>query len=216
MPLAVGKGQCRVVAEDLHADLGHGFALGGVDLARHDGGARLIFRQGQFAQARTRSRTQKTDVIGDLEQAGGHGVDGAMAEHHGVMGGQRLELVGRGGKAHAGNGRDLFRHHLVESDGGIQTGADGGAALCQLHQLGHGLADTLDAVADLLRIAGKFLAQCDGRRILGMGAADLDDVLPGFDLHLQRMVQMMQRRDQPLLNLFRAGDMHGGGIGVVG
>ncbi len=82
--------------------------------------------------------------------------------------------------------------------------------------LGRVCLDALDAVGDLLGIAGKFLAQGERRGVLGMGAADLDDVLPGLGLVVQRVVQMLQRRDQPVLDLLRAGDVHGGGIGVVG
>ena len=91
-----------MIAENLHADHGQGFALGRVHLARHDRGAGLVFRQRQFAKAGARAGAQEADVIGDLEQRGGHRVDGAVAHHHGVMGGERLELVGRGGEFHAG------------------------------------------------------------------------------------------------------------------
>ena len=35
----------HVVAHDLHGHHGHGLALGGVDLAGHDGGAGLVFRE---------------------------------------------------------------------------------------------------------------------------------------------------------------------------
>src|SRR5690606_6770858 len=69
--LRAGERQGGVVAEHLGADLGQGFALGRVDLARHDRRAGLVFRQGQFAQTRTRAGAQEADVVGDLEQRGG-------------------------------------------------------------------------------------------------------------------------------------------------
>ena len=100
MALAAGESQRRIVAEDLNTDLSQGLALGGIDLARHDRGAGLVFRQRQLAQARARARTQQADVVGDLEQAGGDRVDGAMAEDHRVMRGQGFEFVGRGGEGH--------------------------------------------------------------------------------------------------------------------
>ena len=38
------------------------------------------------------------------------------AEHHGVVGGQRLELVGRGGEGQAGDRGDALGHLLGEAD----------------------------------------------------------------------------------------------------
>ncbi len=71
-------------------------------------------------------------------------------------------------------------------------------------------------LVDLLRIAGEFLAQRQRRGILGVGAADLDDVRPRFRLVVQRVAQLGQRGDQPVMNFLGAGDVHGRGIGVVG
>jgi hypothetical protein len=105
---------------------------------------------------------------------------------------------------------------LGEADGGVQAGADGGAALRQFHQGRQRLLDALDAVLDLLGIAAELLAQRQRRGVLGMGAADLDDVAPGLGLGVQRGVQMFQGRDQVVDHLFGAGDVHGRGIGVVG
>ena len=85
---------------------------------------------------------------------------------------------------------DAVRHQFGEADGRIEAGADGGAALRQLHQHGHGLLDARDAIGHLLGIAGKLLAQCQRRGILRVGAADLDDVAPGPGLGIQRLVQV--------------------------
>ena len=74
--------------------------------------------------------------------------------------------------------------------GRVQAGADRGAALRQLHQLRQRLLDALDAVLDLLGVAGEFLAQRERRRVLGVRAADLDDVLPRLRLVVQRVAQM--------------------------
>ena len=124
----------------------------------------------------------------------------APCDHdHRVMGGQRLELVGRRGEGHAGDGRDAVRHQFGEADRRIEAGADGGAALRQFHQHGHGLLDARDAVLHLLGIAGEFLAQRQRRGILRVGAADLDDVAPGLGLGVQRLVQVPERRDQVVL-----------------
>jgi len=142
-------------------------------------------------------------------------VDGPVAEDHGVVGGQSLELVGRRGEGQARDFGDVGGHLLCKTDGGVQAGADGGAALGQLHQLGQRLLDPLDAVGDLLRIAAELLAQRQRRGVLSVGAPDLDDVGPGLGFGFQGFVQMLQRRDQVIDHLFGAGDVHGRGIGVV-
>jgi hypothetical protein len=49
-----------------------------------------------------------------------------------------------------------------------------------------------------------------------MGAPDLDDVLPGGDFGGQCRVQMLQRRQQPVLDFLGAGDVHGRRVCVVG
>ena len=162
------------------------------------------------------TRAQEADVVGNLEQAGGDRVDRAVAEHHRVMGGQGLELVRSRGEGKAGDGGDLFGDLFGETDGRVQAGADGGAALGQLHQGGQGQLDAGDAVLDLLGIAAELLAQRQGRGVLGVGAADLDDVGPGLGLGLQRDVQVLQRGQEVVDDLFGAGDVHGRGIGVVG
>jgi hypothetical protein len=129
MALAAGKGQRGVVAEDLGADLRQRLALGRVDLARHDRRAGLVFRQRQFAEAGARTGAEEADVVGDLEQRGGGGVDGAMREHHRVVGGQRLELVRRRLEVEACDFGDMVRDLFGKADRCVETGADGGAAL---------------------------------------------------------------------------------------
>ena len=46
------------------------------------------------------------------------------------------------------------------------------------HQHRQRLLDAVDAVLDLLGVAGEFLAERERRRVLGVGAADLDDLRP--------------------------------------
>jgi len=177
MARGAGEGQGGVVAEDLGADHGQGLALGRVDLAWHDGRAGLVLGQGQLAQARARAGAQEADVVGDLEQGAGDGVQGAVAEDHGVVGGQGLELVGRRDEGQAGDGGDLGGDQLGEAHGSVEAGADGGAALGQLEQARLAQADALQAILDLLGVAGEFLAEGQGGCVLGVGAADLDDGL---------------------------------------
>src|SRR5665647_1734863 len=70
--LAAADGDRGLVPEHLTANHCHRFALGRIDLARHDRGTRFVVRQDQFAEAGTRTRAEQADVVGDLEQAGRH------------------------------------------------------------------------------------------------------------------------------------------------
>jgi len=81
---------------------------------------------------------------------------------------------------------------------------------------GRGRADAGDAVLDLLGIAGEFLTEGQRRRILQMGAADLDDRRKLHGLGRERRLEVNQRRDQLALDLLDRGDMHGGWEAVVG
>src|SRR5262249_21194958 len=57
-----------VIGHHLHRDHRRRFALGRVDLARHDRGARLVFRYRQFRKSGTRAAGHQPDVIADLVQ----------------------------------------------------------------------------------------------------------------------------------------------------
>ena len=215
MALAASEGDGGIVAEDVRADLGQRFALSRVHLAGHDRRAGLVLGQRQLAKSGTWTRAEEADVVGNLEAAHGDRRDGAVGEDHRVMRGEGLELVRGGREFEAGDLADLGRNALGKTRRRGEAGADGGAALRQLHQHRQGHLDPLDAVLDLLGIAGEFLAQRHGGRILRMGAADLDDALPGLGLVVQRIVQDLQRREQPVDHLLRTRNVHGGRERVV-
>ena len=65
------------------------------------------------------------------------------------------------------------------------------------------------------RIAAELLAHSLGSGVLGVGAADLDDVGELLALGRQRLVQVLQRRHDAAGHLLGAGDVHGLRIGVV-
>ena len=134
MPLAASKGQHCVVAEDLHANLGHRFALCRIDLAWHDRRPRFIFGKGEFAKSRTWTRSEEADVIGDFEQRYCDRVDGAVRHDKRVVRGQSLELIGRGRERKPCQFRNFFCDPLSKSFGGVEAGADRRAALGELHQ----------------------------------------------------------------------------------
>ena len=68
LPWLPAKRDRVVVADHLDADHHHGLALGRVDLARHDRGARLVRREHQLAESAARARGEPAHVVGDLHQ----------------------------------------------------------------------------------------------------------------------------------------------------
>ena len=87
-----------IIAHHLHRDHSDGLTLGGVHLARHDRGARLILRNGNLADAAAGTGRQPADVVGHLHQVAGQCLQGAVGEHIGILGGQRMVLVVGGHK----------------------------------------------------------------------------------------------------------------------
>src|SRR6185295_3004273 len=98
---------------------------------------------------------------------------------------------------------------------GIETGADGGPALRQELYLREDLLQARDSELDLCCIAGELLAEGERRRVLGVRAPDLDDAGPGARLLRQRLVEVLQGRKQPLVDLERTCDVHGRREGVI-
>jgi hypothetical protein len=113
-----------------------------------------------------------------------------------------------------------FRHAggktLVEAGGGIEAGADGGAALRQRVNVVQALDDAAAPGDEGGDVAGKFLAQRERRRVLRMGAADLDDVGKGGGLFLQGGDQMVEAGQERCMGLAHDGDVDRGREGVVG
>ena len=112
--------------------------------------------------------------------------------------------------------RYAFCEGLGELRLGIETGADGGAALRQRIELALGHAQTRDRRLHLCGIAGKFLAQRQRGRVHGVGAADLDDLGEFSGLLVERGMQVGERRQQVAVDLQRGRDMHGARDRVVG
>jgi hypothetical protein len=131
------------------------------------------------------------------------------------VGGQRLELVRGGDEGETGDLLDVLGEQLGEARLGVEAGADGGTALGKLKQARQRRLDALDAVGDLGDVAGELLTDGQRRRILKMGAADLDDVGEFLGLGVQSGMQVLQRRDQFMVDLLDRRDVHSGREAVV-
>jgi len=108
-----------------------------------------------------------------------------------------------------------LREQLAELRLGVQPGADRGAALRQRIELLERDPHAEQPQLHLLRIAGKFLAERQRRRVLRVRAADLDDLGEFLGLRLQGLVQVRERGAQELRDLLGGRNVHRGRKCVV-
>ncbi|KAF5029003.1 hypothetical protein DSECCO2_653140 [anaerobic digester metagenome] len=203
--LRPGHAHGHVQPHDLHGHHGQGLALGGVDLAGHDGRAGFVLRQAQFADAATRAGRQPAHVVGDLQQGRGQRAQGAAGQHQPVVGGQRGKGVGRGHQRQPG-------HVGQQGDGAggkggmrVQAGAHCGAAKGQTAQVGHGRVQPFQAGVQLGHPAGHLVAQGQGHGVLQVGAAYLHDVRAGGGLGAQGITQVAHAGQQVVAQGQRGG-----------
>ncbi len=109
LPWRPGERDGRVLGDHLDADHDHGLALGGVHLAGHDRGARLVGRQRQLAAARSAGpeasqRMSLAIFISAHRQAAQRRPMAATMASSDALGG---ELVGRRDERAAGQLGDL-------------------------------------------------------------------------------------------------------------
>lgn len=211
-----GVGDGGVVAENLAADHGQSLVLGGVDLTGHDGRTGLVLGESKLAVATSGSGTEVSDIVGDLEERNGNGVEGTGGLDNGVVGSKSLKLVGGGGELLAGDLGDLGGNSRVETLLGVETGADGGSSLGKVSESGENVLDSLNAVLHLGGVAGELLSESERSGVLQMGSANLDDVVKLLGLGVQRLLEQLELGDQRLGDLHDSGNVHDGGEGVVG
>lgn len=211
-------GASNLVTHNLSADHGEGLALGGVDLAGHDGRTGLVLREVELAETATGAAAEVADVLSNLAERGSEGVEAAVGLDDGVVGSERLELVGGSLELGAGHLGNLLGDGLGEALEGVDAGADGGAALGEEAEVGEGRLDALDAEVELGNIAAELLSEGQGSGILKMGAANLDDLLglELLNLGLERIAKALERREEGVLKLEHSSNVHDGGEGVVG
>jgi hypothetical protein len=214
--LGAGEGDGGVVAEDLGAEHGEGLALGGVDLAGHDGATGLVLGELELGKTAARTGAEEADVLGDLEERDCEGVELAVGLDDGVVGGKSLEFVGCGDELGAGHLGDLLGNALGETLEAVQASADGGSTLSQHAQTGKSRLDTLNAVLELGNVARELLTEGQGSGVLQVSATNLDDLLERLALGLDGVLEGNQGRQKRLLEVQNGGDVHDSGEGVVG
>jgi hypothetical protein len=214
--LRTSEGDSGLVTKDLAAEHGQRLTLGGVDLAGHDGRTGLVLGELELTKTAARTRTEESDVLSDLEERGGQGVQLTVGLNNGVVGSKSLELVGSSDELVTGELSDLGSNVLGEALEGVETGADSGTTLSEVAQTGESGLDTQNTVLELSNVARELLAEGQGSGILQVGAADLDDLVESLLLLVHGILEALQGREELLLELENGGNVHGGGEGVVG
>ena len=208
-------GDRHVVAEHLAAQHGDCFALGGIDLARHDRAARLVFGNRDFTEARARTGGHPAYVVGNFHQRCGQRFQRAVGREQGVMAGQCGKLVLGGAE------RQRQRVFQLGGDAGgvlrvgVQARAYRRAAGRQLQHAGQGGLNRVFGKVQVRHVAREFLAQRERRSVLQVGAADLDDVGKSLGLGVQTGAQLAQARQHVVGQRQGSGHVDGGGEDVV-
>jgi hypothetical protein len=93
LPVGSSNADNCLVSDYLRRHHRQGFALGRVDLARHDTTPGLILGKTDFPETATGARAQVTDVVCDLHQRASNNVERAVSLNECIMCSKRLELV---------------------------------------------------------------------------------------------------------------------------
>ena len=214
--LRSGKSGGSVVSENLGAHHRERLALGRVDLAWHDRGTGLILRKLQFTKTTSRARSKEADVLCDLEQRCGQGVELAVSLHNGVVCRKRLELVGRSDEVMAGHLANFSSNVFSKTLESVDSGSNCSSTLSKHLEARQRRLDALNAKVELLDVAREFLAKSQGCSILQVCPANLDDLLEQVALLLEGVAKARKRWQQGFLEVDDSGDVHDGREGIVG
>src|SRR4029077_20068576 len=125
--LRTSERHCVVVAKHLNCDHGEGFALSGIDLSRHDGGARFVFRNSEFAETGTRTTSVPADIVPDLHQRPCKCAKGSAHAHHAVVCRECGKFVGSGDERLPSLFRDPLGGYFPEARISIEPSTNCGA-----------------------------------------------------------------------------------------
>ena len=213
--LAAGEGNSGILPDHLDADHHDRLALGWIDLARHDRGARFVVRQQQFTQPAAWSGGEPPHVVGNLHQGDRQPSQRRRGSGHRVQRPLGGEFVRCGDERFAGQRGDAFGDLDAEPRRRGDAGANCRPAGRQFVKAALAGNDVPFRVAQLMCITGPFLPDRQRHRVLQMGAADLDHLHPSRRLLLDRRRQRIQLRQQQIVQHPHRRDMHRRGKCVV-
>ena len=216
VPLRCSKAHGGIVAEHLHCGHRDLLALRGVDLARHDGRAGLVFWDEDLAQPAARPGSEPADVVGDLHHVARKRLERAVGEHELRAGRERVEFIFRRHEFVAAQCADALGGEAVEACRGVQPRADGGAAESERAQRLHGGAQQLNIRFDARAPAGDLLRKAKRHSVLQMRPPDLQHIRVFRFQPPERLRKALTDREKVFLQGNNGGDVHGGRERIVG
>ena len=164
-----------IVSNNMCRDLAHRLWNHWIDLARHDGASWLDLRQQNLANACPRPRAQPSDIVADLHQADGNGLQCPAGSYDVVQRTLSLEVVGclaNGDSKHSGQPiADTSRKLGVYVHACPYRSASEG----DFGKLLFGAFNPCYPTFDLTGVADKLLSKPDRRGVLEVGPSCLQD-----------------------------------------
>ena len=139
-----------------------------------------------------------------------------MGFHNRIVGGECFKFVWRGYKRQASEFGNVFGHFHVIPLGRVQPCADCRAAECQSCQMRQSVFQSADAVVQLGGVGGKFLSQGERGGIHQVCPSNFHHIGKGLGFFRQSLLQAFDGGQGVPHNFLIGGNVHGGGIGVVG
>ena len=127
-----------------------------------------------------------------------------------------VNLLGAVTKGKPDQPGDFGGDGFSEAGGGVDAGADGGAPEGEAIDTFEAVVQALDIVGQHAGIARPLLAERDRRRVLHVGAADLDDVLPFLGFGCDGIAKLRDGRNQAPGGADCCRNAHGGREAVIG
>ena len=210
-----GKANGGIVAHDLYGDHRDGLALRRVDLARHDGTARLVRGDRDLAETAARTCCEPADIVCDLHHVRGEPLESAVCKDNGVLARERVELVWCGDELLARQLACRLCDRNIEALRRVQPRTDGGAAECEFVEEWERRLQLLLRLFEHREPAADLLRKGDGHGILQMGAPRLDDAFVLLHQAAECARKEVDAREQPVLNRNDGGNVHRCREGVV-
>jgi len=203
LEVAIGAANSHgnVVAHHLCAHHGDRLALSGVDFARHDGASRLILGERELTKAAARTGAQEADVVGNFHDGDSSRIKGTRKVDKRILCSEGLKFVVSGLERVSSFLLQVLSNCLSKASVGVEACADSSATLGDLVDVLEGLNDAFLALLKLIDVGRELLTEGKGSCILGVRAADLDDVVELVALGCEGVLEATELGQKTLVGL---------------